>query len=451
MQKKKRFAILKKNIARENVLSVKNCKKTAIKNTEMRKMMSEHKWKRVMMYGMAVLLLFGLLTIAKQIDVQKQARTEQTFAEKTEQKQLLGQMITTLFQNRQTGGNFTANEGVTLWELFFGMTDTAVIEQIGKNCIVLSKEAVGNGLRIEEDPITASLRFILPECTKYLEEGMWYRVCSGICHSEQPDEIEKKELNARLATKKKAEQEGEDVVDAILQETNIKESGITLTVALDTVYEPFLYEDEWYYYISLKQPRELYDKIVVLDAGHGGYDPGTSSPGYVYREKDTNLAVILYMKELLDTRDDIKAYYTRTTDWKPSLEQRVELANALQSDLFISVHCNYNTNYTSVKGIEVLYNSAQNGMLPLDSKRLAKLCLEKLGEGIGLYQRGLIDRKHNVHIIGHSEVPVALIELGYMSNKTDLAVLVNEDSRRTAAASIIKAVDAAFAEIEQNK
>ena len=156
------------------------------------------------------------------------------------------------------------------------------------------------------------------------------------------------------------------------------------------------------------------------------------------------------MKELLDARGDIKTYYTRTTDWKPSLEQRVELSNALESDLFISVHCNYNISSTSVKGIEVLYNSDQNGMLPLDSKRLARLCLEKLGEGIGLYQRGVIDRKDNVHIVGHSIAPVALIELGYMSNKTDLAVLVNETSRRTAAASIIEAIDAAFAEIEQN-
>lgn len=413
--------------------------------------MSEHKWKRVMMYSIAILLLFGLLTIAKQVDIHKQAKTEQTFAEKTEQKQLLEQMTTVLFQNKQTGGNFTANEDVTLWELFFGMTDTDLIEKIGKNCIVLPKEAVGNGLRIEEEPIIASLRFILPECNEYLEEGMWYRVCSGICHREQPSGIEKKELNARLATAKTVQQEGEDVVDAILQETNTTESGITLTVALDTVYEPFLYEDEWYYYISLKQPKELYDKILVLDAGHGGYDPGTSSPNYMYREKDTNLAVILYMKELLDARDDIKTYYTRTTDWKPSLEQRVELANALESDLFISVHCNYNIGSTAVRGIEVLYNSAQNGMLPIDSKRLAKLCLEKLGEGIGLYQRGLIDRKDNVYIIGHSEVPVALIELGYMSNKTDLAVLINETSRRAAAASILEAVDAAFAEIEQNK
>ena len=412
--------------------------------------MSEHKWKRVRLCSMAVLLLCGLLVIAKQVDIHKQTETKQAFAEQTEQKNLLGQMITALFQNKQTGGNFTASDGVTLWELFFGMTDTAIIEKIGKNCIVLSKEAVGTGLRIEEDPITASLRFILPECTEYVEEDMWYRFCSGICYSEQPDGIEKKELNARLATKKTAEQEGKDVVDAILQETNTKESGITLTVALDTIYEPFLYEDEWYYYISLKQPKELYDKILVLDAGHGGYDPGTSSPGYVYREKDTNLAVILYMKELLEARGDIKTYYTRTTDWKPSLEQRVELSNALESDLFISVHCNYNISSTSVKGIEVLYNSDQNGMLPLDSKRLARLCLEKLGEGIGLYQRGVIDRKDNVHIVGHSIAPVALIELGYMSNKTDLAVLVNETSRRTAAASIIEAIDAAFAEIEQN-
>lgn len=417
----------------------------------MRKRMSECKWKYVMRYGIALVLLVALLTIAKQVDIHRQVQTEASFAGKTEQNLPLGQMITAMFKNRQTGGNFTANEGADVWELFFGMTDTDLIEKIGKKCIVLPKEAVGNQLRIEEEQITASLRLILPECTEYVEEGMWYRVCSGICHSVQPGEIEKKELNARLAPKKTAEQEGEDVVDAILQETNTKGTGITLTLALDTVYEPFLYEDEWYYYISLKQPMELYDKIVVLDAGHGGYDPGTSSPDYMYREKETNLTVVLYTKELLDERKDIKAYYTRTTDWKPSLEQRVALANALQTELFISVHCNFNNNYTAVRGIEVLYNSKQNGILPLDSKRLAQICLEKLGEGIGLYERGVIDRAHNVHIVGNSEAPVALIELGYMSNKKDLAVLINEQSRRAAAASIVEAIDAAFAEIEQNQ
>ena len=65
--------------------------------------MSKDKWKCVMFCSMAVLLLFGLLAIAKQVDVQKQTETTQTFAEQTEQKQLLGQMITTLFQNKQTG------------------------------------------------------------------------------------------------------------------------------------------------------------------------------------------------------------------------------------------------------------------------------------------------------------------------------------------------------------
>ena len=74
--------------------------------------------------------------------------------------------------------------------------------------------------------------------------------------------------------------------------------------------------------------------------------------------------------------------------------------------------------------------------------------MDKLTEDLGLYKRGIIDRKDNVYIVGYSEAPVALIELGYMSNTTDLAVLVSEESRRTAAESICRAIDAAFAEME---
>ena len=315
---------------------------------------------------------------------------------------------------------------------------------------MLSKEVAGNEIQLEEEPITASLRITLPESSDYLANSCLYRICSGTCYNTQPEKIEPKELAVRLAPKKEKEQEGLDILSAVVQEERKDESGIILTLVLDTVYEPVLYEDEWYYYISLKRPAELYEKLVVLDAGHGGIDPGTSSDGYVYQEKETNLTVILYTKELLDAREDIKAYYTRTTDWKPSLEQRAALANALQTDLFISVHCNYNER-KSVKGMEVLYNSAQNGRMPLDSKRLAQICLEKMGQGMGLYERGIIDRKDNVYIVGHAEAPVALIELGYMSNKTDLAILIAEESRRAAAQGLLEAIDEAFAEIEQNK
>lgn len=410
--------------------------------------MPKHIWKHTILCSFALFLLTGFLVVAKQIDEQNRLEKRLAFAGE-ETIETVGQNSTSVLEDTHLGGNFTADESAFVWELFFGLTDTTLIEKLGKNCIVLSKEAAGSELYIKEEPITASLFITLPNGEDYLKNDCIYRVCSNNYYNRKPDEIEKTELATRLAPKKEIEQEGADVVCAVLQEKK-DTAGITLTLALDTVYETILYEDEWYYYISLKRPRELYDKLVVLDAGHGGIDPGTSSLGYVHQEKETNLAVILYTKQLLDTRDDIKAYYTRTTDWKPSLEQRAALANALQTDLFISVHCNYNERKT-VSGIEVLYNSAQNERLPFASKRLAQLCLEKLGQGIGLYERGIIDRKDNVYIVGHSEAPVALIELGYMSNTTDLAVLVKEESRRVAAQSLLEAIDAAFAEIEQNQ
>ena len=110
-----------------------------------------------------------------------------------------------------------------------------------------------------------------------------------------------------------------------------------LLVELDDVYATILYEDEEYYYINLKDPKEVYEKILVIDAGHGGKDAGALSWGDQYYEKNINLAILLQLKELLD-KENIKVYYTRTADDKVFLRPRVSLANSVDCDFFISIH-----------------------------------------------------------------------------------------------------------------
>lgn len=218
-----------------------------------------------------------------------------------------------------------------------------------------------------------------------------------------------------------------------------------IILILDTTYAYQIYEDIDNFYIALLQPEEVYDKIIVIDAGHGGIDSGTYSDGYEYLEKDMNLSMLLYLKEYLD-QADFKIYYTRTTDRKLSLSQRVDLANAVNADLFLSIHCNASED-EGTSGIEVLYNEKQNNVSSFTSKDFAEICLEEVNRLILRNNRGIVPRSHNVQIIGDSKVPVALIEVGFMTNSSDLNFLLKETNQKLVAKGIFQAIIRALEEI----
>ncbi len=80
-------------------------------------------------------------------------------------------------------------------------------------------------------------------------------------------------------------------------------------------------------------------KIIVIDPGHGGKDPGCN--GQSSKEKDVSLAVALRLGKLIEENlKDVKVIYTRTTDIFVELEDRAQIANKAKADLFISIHCN---------------------------------------------------------------------------------------------------------------
>lgn len=89
---------------------------------------------------------------------------------------------------------------------------------------------------------------------------------------------------------------------------------------------------------------------IVIDAGHGGNDPGSMSSGV--KEKDVTLALSLaFGKKLQELLPEIKVIYTRSTDKFIPLWERATVANKNAADLFISIHCNSHTN-TSIMGTE---------------------------------------------------------------------------------------------------
>ncbi|MBT8273072.1 MAG: N-acetylmuramoyl-L-alanine amidase, partial [Bacteroidia bacterium] len=86
--------------------------------------------------------------------------------------------------------------------------------------------------------------------------------------------------------------------------------------------------------------QNINDKfVVVLDAGHGGKDPGRPTK-YGYKEKDIALSIILKLGKQLEKHKDIEVIYTRKSDVFLELHERAAIANKADADLFVSVHCN---------------------------------------------------------------------------------------------------------------
>lgn len=266
------------------------------------------------------------------------------------------------------------------------------------------------------------------------------RVCKTEVYRGLPDVpvvvIPEEEKDVPLVREPKTPEE--DTLLSLAVEENGKEEKLVLE--FNTVYEITVTEDDEFLYLALMRPYERYDRILVIDAGHGGMDPGTSGGGST--EAAINLEVTRYVREILDERDDIKVYYTRVDDTLPDLSTRVEFANALHADMLISVHCNHSP-VSSVNGLEVLYSKLQeNGSFT--SRYLAELCMEEVSAATGLRQNALTERSSNLHLMKYCTMPCALIEFGYMSNRRDLERIVTEKTQRSCAEAICRVIDKAY-------
>ena len=168
--------------------------------------------------------------------------------------------------------------------------------------------------------------------------------------------------------------------------------------------------------------------LVIIDAGHGGEDPG--AVGYV-TEKEINLAVAISLKYVLNN-NNIKVIYTRSDDSFISLQERYEMANRLGGDLFISIHCNAAEN-PAAQGSECYYYKGRD-------KRLAERLNKGVVEILGTRDRGIKHGKFAV--IRKTTMPAVLLELGFVSNQEDggklQSVLENRDVRLELVNSLTK-------------
>lgn len=222
-------------------------------------------------------------------------------------------------------------------------------------------------------------------------------------------------------------------------------------------------------------------KKVVIDAGHGGKDPGAISINKRHREKDITLAVSLMVGNLIkESYPDVDVVYTRSTDVFVPLEIRSQIANKEKADLFISIHVNSararsaSGTETFVMGIDksssnlevsklensvillegddysakyegfdpnvpesyIIFSLLQNAHLE-HSLAFASLVQDQLSRGPITINRGV--KQAGLVVLWRTTMPAVLVELGFISNSSDLEVLVKKENQQKMAKSIFDA------------
>lgn len=212
------------------------------------------------------------------------------------------------------------------------------------------------------------------------------------------------------------------------------QDSILLEFDANRIFSYQIFQDNKYVYIVFRNPKEIYDKIVVVDAGHGGTDTGTYAKFGSWDEKDFNLDFAKKIEESWN-HDNVKLYFSRLEDADVTLAERVKFANNLQADLFVSLHCN-SSDENSGNGLEALYKSNNYST---DSKIFASKCLKALEECTGLTNRGLLKGKR-IYIIRNAKMPTVLLELGFLSDSGDLMYLSKETNREKMAETICQVI-----------
>lgn len=233
--------------------------------------------------------------------------------------------------------------------------------------------------------------------------------------------------------------------------------------------------------VAFIPPQSTDQFVVVLDAGHGGSDPGNLGTGrYKTTEKNVALDVTLKVGQYINENyPDVKVVYTRKGDTFPTLARRVEIANSSDADLFISIHCNAAENKTAlgvetfVMGLHKSEESLANAMkenasifleadheknydgfdpknpdtyiimsmrenLFLDqSIKLAKGVQDQFRTRVGRKDRGV--KQAGFYVISYTNMPSILVELGFLSHSEEEDFLNSDDGKTYLASAIYRA------------
>lgn len=182
--------------------------------------------------------------------------------------------------------------------------------------------------------------------------------------------------------------------------------------------------------------------IIVIDAGHGGFDAGASGKATKVREDVLNLSVANKLKRLFEingftvimTREDDKAVASTK---RKDMERREQIIEETKPDMVISIHMNKFKD-TSVSGPMAFYYEKS-----AEGKILAKLVQEQLNEYLNPPKPRTF-KPENYFMLRNGECPCILVECGFLSNEREEQLLQTEEYQDSIAKAIYKGVDAYF-------
>ncbi len=179
--------------------------------------------------------------------------------------------------------------------------------------------------------------------------------------------------------------------------------------------------------------KPLQNRIIILDPGHGGKDPGTVKGSA--SEKNITLKVSTQVKQLLENAG-AKVYMTRTGDTYPSLQDRVDFTQANYGEIFVSVHVNSAAN-TSAQGTETYYAISTGDMYQEDVD-LATFVNNQIVNNLNMKNRGV--KQEQYYVIRNMVIPSILVELGFLTNTEDNSKMTNDEYVKLFAESIYNGI-----------
>ncbi|WP_313528518.1 N-acetylmuramoyl-L-alanine amidase [Anaerotignum sp.] len=165
-------------------------------------------------------------------------------------------------------------------------------------------------------------------------------------------------------------------------------------------------------------------KVVILDAGHGGWDPGkTGTTGD--DEKQINLKIMGKLQQYLE-QGGATVLVTRATDEalgkgkKTDMAERKKIANENSGDILVSIHQNAFPS-SGVKGAQVFYHKSSE-----DGKKLAELVQDSLKTNVDGENKRQAKQNSDYYILRTTEIPAVIVECGFLSNRGEEALLNDE-------------------------
>lgn len=221
------------------------------------------------------------------------------------------------------------------------------------------------------------------------------------------------------------------------------EAHVCLRFLLTGVYEYRSVFENQMLCVEFISPKEVYDRIVVIDPAYGADDHGGQNAELL--GKDITLSIAQKLKDKLDTTD-IKVYYTRMDDTNPTNDKRVILADETKADMLIRIESSASDNSKNY-GTEAVYNSRY--FIPgFGSVELADILEREVVTAISGKANGLINATAEDEVIVKATVPAASIKVGYLTNGQEAILLQREDYIDRIAEGIYNSVMKAYTQKE---